>query len=144
MPKWLPELMQQHAGQLKFVLADPVKTPDFMRAFGLAISDTPTVVIHEVDKTKPRMLRAGLSSQIAVLVRRRAQNPRESICCLPNREASQASARKSSASSYLTFWKGALLMRSSMTSFDLGMIGPMFDRTVQRCHQSISGELITC
>ncbi|KAL1527467.1 hypothetical protein AB1Y20_016132 [Prymnesium parvum] len=47
MPKWLPELMQQHAGQLKFVLADPVKTPDFMRAFGLAISDTPTVVIHE-------------------------------------------------------------------------------------------------
>lgn len=47
LPRWLRALHAEHADRFKFVLADPARTADFMRAFGISASDAPTAVIHD-------------------------------------------------------------------------------------------------
>lgn len=47
LPRWLRGLHAEYADTFKFVLADPRRTADFMRAFGISAADAPTAVIHD-------------------------------------------------------------------------------------------------
>ena len=47
LPAWLAPLHRKHSAAFKFVLANPQRTADFMRFFGLTAADAPTVVIHD-------------------------------------------------------------------------------------------------
>ena len=49
LPRWLRALHAEYADRFKFVLADPGRTADFMRAFGISAADAPTAVIHDTD-----------------------------------------------------------------------------------------------
>ena len=47
LPRWLASLHHEFRHEIKFVLANPAKTADFLRVFGLSAADAPTVVIHD-------------------------------------------------------------------------------------------------
>jgi hypothetical protein len=46
-PGWVLAFQEQFGRAVKFVLAEPSATPDFMNQFGLKTSDAPTMAIHD-------------------------------------------------------------------------------------------------
>ena len=60
-----PYLHRRHGHRLKFVLADPHATADFMRFFGLTAADAPTLVIHDTVREQKHLLKERLGSEAA-------------------------------------------------------------------------------
>ena len=49
LPKWLPQLFHEHSTRFRFALADPSRSDDFLKAFGMQPSDAPAVVLHDTN-----------------------------------------------------------------------------------------------
>jgi hypothetical protein len=58
-------LHRRHGHRLKFVLADPHATADFMRFFGLTAADAPTLVIHDTVREQKHLVKERLGSEAA-------------------------------------------------------------------------------
>ena len=66
LPGWVLALQDQFGRAVKFVLAEPTATPDFMRQFGLRPSDAPTMVIHDMRQGDLKFrMRAPLTKEAA-------------------------------------------------------------------------------
>ena len=63
LPGWLGPLHRKLGHRLKFVLADPQATADFMKFFGLAAADAPTVVIHDTVREQKHFLKEPMGSE---------------------------------------------------------------------------------
>ena len=65
LPGWLGPLHRRHGHRLKFVLADPHATADFMKFFGLTAADAPTLVIHDTVREQKHFLKEPMGSEAA-------------------------------------------------------------------------------
>ena len=53
----------RHGHRLRFVLADPARTADFLKFFGLAAADAPTVLIHDTVRELKLRLQQPMGSE---------------------------------------------------------------------------------
>ncbi|EKX39230.1 hypothetical protein GUITHDRAFT_143638 [Guillardia theta CCMP2712] len=54
--EWLKPLSKEHEQELRFVIANPSKTSDALRAFGLTVADVPIAVIHVTQPQEKKFL----------------------------------------------------------------------------------------